>query len=132
VSHILEFAKQFFAQSPWREHVELSEDGVMGALAALRENPNAYLEINEHGAIAGMLTPLWFAPDVVIASELFWYSQKPGEGKALRERFEAWAKERGARFSHFSGMVNENEDRLRRTLRSQGYNDMEIGFIKEI
>ncbi len=104
----------------------------MGALAALRENENAYLEITEHGAVAGMLTPLWFAPSVVIASELFWYSQKPGEGKALRERFEAWAKERGARFAHLSGMANENEERLRRTLRGQGYNDMEIGFIKEL
>lgn len=132
MSKILEFAERFFAQSPWREHVELSEEGVMGALAALRENPNAYLEITEDGAIGGMLTPLWFAPGVVIASELFWYSQKPGEGKALRERFEAWAKERGARLSHFSGMVNENEERLRRTLAEQGYHAKEIGFIKEI
>lgn len=132
MSHVLEFAQRFFAQSPWAGLVDLDEAGVMGALAALRENENAYLEITEHGAIAGMLTPLWFAPGVVIASELFWYSQKPGEGKALRERFEAWAKERGARFAHLSGMVNENEERLRRTLRGQGYNDVEIGFIKEI
>lgn len=132
VNHVMDFAHRFFAKSVWAEYTTLDEAGVAAALTNLQSNPNAYLEINDHGAIGGMLTPLWFAPEMVIASELFWYAEKPGEGAALRERFEAWAKERGARYVQFSAMVNEHEERLRRTLAGQGYHAKEIGFIKEI
>lgn len=128
----MDFAHRFFERSVWRDVATLDEAGVAAALQSLHDNPAGYVEITEAGAIGGMLTSLWFAPDVIIASELFWYSEKPGEGAALRERFEAWAKERGARFVQFSAMVNEHEDRLRRTLLEQGYHAKEIGFIKEI
>lgn len=132
MSQALELARRFFERSVWCDHVTLSEEGVAGALAMLSTNPDAYFVMNEHGAIGGMLTPLWFAPDVIVASELFWYSEKSGEGASLRDGFEAWAKERGARFIQFSAMVNEHEERLRRTLGAQGYHAKEIGFIKEI
>jgi len=132
VSQIMEFAKRFFENSVWRDHVKLSEDGVTAALSMLSTNPDAYFEMTDGGAIGGMLTPLWFAPDVIVASELFWYSEQPGEGAKLRERFEAWAKDRGARFVQFSAQINEYEERLRRTLATQGYDAKEIGFIKEI
>lgn len=132
LSKVMEFAARFFERSVWRDHVELNEEGVMAALTMLSSNPSAYFEMTDAGAIGGMLTPLWFSPDVLIASELFWYSEQLGEGAKLRERFEAWAKSKGARFIQFSAMANEHEERLRRTLATQGYHAKEIGFIKEI
>ncbi len=128
----MEFARRFFAQSVWAGIVDLDEAGVAAALQALHDNPNAYVEINEDGCIGGVLTPLWFAPSVFAAAELFWYSEKPGEGKALRDRFEAWAKAKGAAYVQMSCMINEHEARLRRTLAGQGYSAKEIGFIKEL
>ena len=132
MNKVMDYARRFFERSVWADHVTLNEAGVAAALESLQGNPNAYLEINDAGAIGGMLSPLWFSPEVVIASELFWYSEQSGEGVKLRERFEAWAKDRGARYVQMSAMANEHEARIRRTLGEQGYSAKEIGFIKEL
>lgn len=132
MSKAMEYARRFFAGSVWADHVKLSEGGVAAALQALHDNPMAYVEINEHGAIGGVITPLWFSPETLVAAELFWYCETPGEGAKLRQRFEAWAKESGAKYVQMSCMINEHEDRLRRTLASQGYTAKEIGFIKDL
>jgi len=126
----MDYARRFFAMSVWRDSATLDEAAVASALEAMASNPMAYIEINEHGAIGGVITPLWFDPSTLVAAELFWYSETPGEGAKLRERFEAWAKDAGARYVQLSAMINDNEERLRRTLSGRGYDAKEIGFIK--
>ncbi len=128
---IREFAPKFFALSPWGD-CELDLDAVCAAIASLAENPQAYVEVTDKGAMAGLLVPLWFAPRTLLASELFWYSEEKGEGRRLREGFEAWARERGARFSQIPIMTNDSEGALRRMMERAGYTARELGLTKEL
>lgn len=129
---ILRFAAAFHAQSPWAGVAPLDDEAVLMQIAGMRANPNAFVEVTEWGCIAGVLVPLWFSPAVTLAVELFWYSEQKGEGRRLREAFEAWAIERGAHYSNLSCMVNDREETLRRMLGAAGYTAKEIGFIRAL
>lgn len=122
-------ARRFHALGVWR-HVPLDDEAVRGFLGALDARDDAYLGLAETGLVCGVLVPLWFAPGHTVAAELIWHAMKPGEGKALREGFEAWAREKGAAYVQFSAMADEHEPALRRLMARGGFEPVEIGFRK--
>ena len=89
------------------------------------------------GLLAGVITeqhPLWYG--VKIASELFWYVHPDHRGskKAVKliMEYEAWAKERGCKYTtmaHFSNLLGKKLSKLYKKLE---YAPIEVSYIKEL
>lgn len=124
------FARRFHAASPWRE-VAFDEEAVAALLARLAGG-EGYLDVRAGGMIGGTLSPLYFSPGEAVAIELFWWSQERGEGRALREGFEAWARAQGARWLQASALCDANEPRVRRLYSEAGYEPAELAFRKRL
>lgn len=127
----IEFGRKFHALSPWR-HERYDPEASRVFVHAMQENPDGYYLCTNDGFIGGVLTPMWFAPDTVLAVELFWYSEKTGEGQRLRNAFESWAKQRGAKYIQFSALADAHEPAVRRIMARSGYDAIEIGFRKTL
>lgn len=130
-ANILRFGRSFHALSPWR-HEAFDPEAVLAFLASLDANENGYFRCTEFGTVGGILTPLWFAPTTLIGTELFWYSEAKGEGRKLREDFEAWAKDHGAKWVQFSALADANEETVRRNMARAGYDSAELPFRKRV
>ncbi len=122
---------KFHAMSPWR-HEAYDAEAVRAFLQSMIDNPDGYFVCTGKGLIGGILIPLWFSPHVKLAVEMFWYSEEIGEGKKLREGFEQWANDRGAKHIQFSALADKNEDKLRRIMARSGYDAIEVGFRKTL
>ena len=125
----LAFARKFHARSTWKD-APFDDDAVLAFIANLEAN--AYFKITERGMIGGMIVPLWFAPSMSVAAEMFWYSEETGEGRRLREGFEQWASENGAPFVLFSMMTHDREPVVRRIYERAGYDLHELAFRKRV
>jgi len=121
-------ARSFLAASPYRD---IAVDD--SALRQVFQNLIAQgcVIVNERGFIAGMLTPLFFAPGITIATELAWWA--PGaDGTKLRELFEEWARNSGASAVQMSALNNEHASRLTGNLSRNGYTPIEVSYLKAI
>lgn len=126
----LHFAGHFHRKSVWA-HVPLDLDRCAFLFDRLSESDDGYFEVTHAGGIGGAIATPWFSP-VRTAHELFWYSHDPGEGKAMRDRFEGWAKSKGAEIIQFSAMANDREGALRRMMSRAGYDAFEVSFRKAL
>lgn len=125
------FAKRFHAASPYAS-MPADDESIAAFLQALDESDAAYLDVWQSGMIGGVLVaPMWNQHQR-IATELFWWSEKPGVGRALREGFEDWARGQGASALAFSTLVDERETDTREKLSQAGYSAVEIAFRKEL
>jgi hypothetical protein len=86
--------------------------------------------LSEDGFCGGLLTPLYFSPETLVAAELFWFA--PSEGQALREAFEAWGVANGASAIQFTALVDDHERAIERIYRRAGYARVETGYLKRI
>lgn len=127
----LRLGAAFHAGSVWAE-APFDADAVAQFFTSLQDSPDGFLLVTATGIIGGMVMPLWFAPAWRLGAELFWFSESAGEGPYLRERFEAWARARGAATVQFSCMLNEREPALRRMYRKAGFDAIELGFRKMV
>jgi len=131
LNRALGFASRFHRKSVWAD-CAFDEDAVAQFLGSLEASEDGFLRCTDHGIIGGVLTPLWFSPGAVLATELFWYSEDPKEGRALREAFEEWASDRGAAAVQMSAQANERERALRRIMSGAGYHPTEVSFWKAL
>lgn len=125
---VLEMAKAFVNSTPY---------GVLGfeekALEETFKNlvQGGVVYFNEHGFVAGMMSPLYFNPQVLIATELAWYCPE-GDGGELREAFELWASANGAKAVQLSMFNTPGNQKLVKHIESLGYQAIEFAFIKEL
>lgn len=128
VEHILEMALKFFHASPYRG-VDFDFDAVRNLIKVVMAN--GCVLCTDRGFIAGTLTPLYFAPTEVVATELAWWSEGPeGEGSALRDAFEDWALEQGAGAVQMSTLNTPLAPSLARHLTDNGYAPVEVAYMK--
>lgn len=126
--HVVEMGKAFLAASPYRD-VPIDETALRGVFRQLISG--GCVIVNERGFIAGMLTPLFFAPHIKVATELAWWA--PGaDGTKLRELFEAWAEDSGASAVQMSALNNEHAERLTGNLTRNGYTPVEVSYLKAL
>lgn len=127
-NHVIEMAKAFFAISPY-SGVEFDEESVRVLFRQLLIG--GCVIVNERGFIAGALTPLFFAPHLMIATEVAWWAPEGG-GAELRELFEAWAEDNGASAVQMSALNNAQAARLTGNLTENGYTPVEVSYLKAI
>lgn len=127
---VLRLARGFQAVSVWRD-VALDPEAIERFFNGIAEQQDAFALVDKGGFVGGVIIPLWFAPQVKLGVELFWYCENPGEGSRYRETFERWARGRGADTLQFSCMLTDREPALRRMYRRAGFEAVEIGFRKK-
>jgi hypothetical protein len=96
----------------------------------LLASDEAAVFLSDGGFCGGLVFPMYFNHDYRIAQELFWFAGK--DGTALREAFEAWAKDRGCQAIQMSCIADDREKAVRRLFRMSGYAATETALMKEI
>lgn len=125
VPEIVRLGADFHAMSPYRA---IPYDPEAFAEFAGRLIEHGVIFLSEDGMIGGLLNPLYFNPSVVMGAELFWFARQGG--RALREAFEEWAKAGGAQGVQFSGLADDNTDRIRKHFERAGYTAAEQAYFK--
>lgn len=125
---ILEMSRAFFAASPYRS-VQFNDESVRVLIRELMAT--GCIILSEHGFIAGALTPLFFAPHVLVATEIAWWAPDEG-GLYLREAFEQWGKDNGASAVEMSTLNDESASRLANNLTRNGYSPLEVHYLKAL
>jgi hypothetical protein len=123
---VVRLGTDFHAYSPWRDD-PLDPEAFRVFLGGVIDNGAVFL--CGESMILGALVPLWFNPSVVIAFEVGWWAPD-GNGRKVREAFEAWAKENGANGVQCAALADDNLDRVERVYSRAGYQKNEVAFVK--
>lgn len=127
---VKEMVEKFLASSPYRD-VTPDYAAIEGLFHHLVEDPDKCIFLTENGFVCGLLTPLFFAPDVIIATEVAWWSED-GKGEELKAKFEDWARSNGATASQMTTLNNPLAGRLGAHLVANGYTPVEISYLKAL
>lgn len=126
IGFLLDKSKEFHETSIYKD-VPFDPVTVRDNLEQLIDGGGVFF--NEHGLIAGMLSPLVFNRNFSIAAELVWFCPD-GDGQELKDAFEDWAFDNGAIGVSMSVLVNGYADKLGDLLIEKGYKPLEISFVK--
>ena len=121
---ILEYAKAFHEYSPWSRY---PMDEAATEIYARNVMAGGVILLSETGMIGGLLSPVPFAPDLVVGVELFWW----GDGHLKRD-FEAWCRERGAKAVQFSALADDRSAAMDRLFLKDGFRRVETGYLKDL
>lgn len=134
---LVEFGRDFAAASPYTGCADVSAS----AVEAFMQIPNIGFWIAEDGgrpvgACGAVLFPLWWAEDVRLCQELFWWitpeARGTGAAAGLLRAMEDWARENGARYHFMVCLEDENAGRVGKLYRRAGYRPTEHSFLKEL
>lgn len=110
------------------------ETDARAVLAALLEEDHGALIVAERDRLVGMLgliaVPLYMNKTVLLAQELFWWSEAPGAGIAMLRFGEAWAKQLGAHAVLMLALDEVQGARVGEMYQRQGYTPAERYFRK--
>ncbi len=85
--------------------------------------------VSKRGMIGGYAWHSPWAKDFLIAMEAFWWAED-GQGRALADAYEAWAKEQGAGSTRMGFIEATQPERVERILRKRGYETLETIMVK--
>lgn len=118
-------AKAFHQYGPYAAF-PMDDEAFRAFLASIIDNGVVFF--HEGGIIAGLISPLYFNPSILMGAELFWWA--PAGGRQLRTAFEAWARSQGAQGVQFSGLVNERFNASMSLFKRAGFHPTEVGYLK--
>jgi len=94
------------------------------------------IEKENKGVILGIIYPLYYNPDVLIAQELGWWVEPEYRnttlGIKLLKEFEKEAKARGAKKIIMFYLDAQTPDKINQMLSRMGYEPVEYNMIKEL
>lgn len=128
IPRIVEMGRTFYRVA-WR-NAAYDPEATATMLRAMIGGAGAVF-VSERGMIGGLLAPVWCAPTLLHAVELFWWS-RDGQGEALLEAFEDWAREAGAEEVRMSNVCGLRGEAVARKLEARGYAPCETSFRKEL
>lgn len=127
IPRLLAMGRKFHDVSPYAE-MKFDDDAVSELFRRMMASENAIILCHDFGFIGGVLTPFYFSPTTVAASELFWWAER--DGMTLLSHFEAWAEVMGAACVTMSTL--DGSDRLGRVMARRGYRAVERSFLRMI
>jgi len=134
-------AEAFFAVSPMSERAAFDEPKFAKFCdQALESDTFAFWVVDRDGEIVGisgaMTFPLYFAPTIKIAQELFWWIEPEARGtsagKQMMFEIEGWAEQVGASHLLMIALENDRSKTMERFYGRNGFAPLERIFIKEI
>jgi N-acetylglutamate synthase-like GNAT family acetyltransferase len=138
---IIEQARAFFAASPMGQRVDFDEAGFGDFLDRAEASDAAQVwVVDKAGEIVGiagaMAFPLYFAPSVTIAQELFWWidpvERGTSAGAQMMFEIEGWAEKIGASQLFMIALEDERAATMARVYSRRGFSPIERTFTKEI
>jgi len=87
--------------------------------------------VSDGGVILGVLSGLYYRPDYLQVSELFWWAED-GMGKALLAALEDWGREMGAKEINMSTLDYFTHKKIETLLEVRGYELREKTFRKNL
>ena len=134
MERVVALGEQFWAVGPYagRGYGAFNADDLRATLHHMRDNPLAVVFLTDHAMIGGLLSPLFFNRQHLIAHEAFWFSE-PGsrDGQRVRRAFERWAFTAGAAEVQMTCLADSHEKRMRTILQKrQGYRALEVSLVK--
>lgn len=124
---VVRLGADFHSYSPWRD-VPFNPDATSEFVRKLIDSGVVFM--SDTGMIGGLLNPLYFNPEHVVAVELFWWATK--NGRELMQAFEEWAVENGAHSIQFSALGDDKADRMAQLFDRAGYRKVETGYYREV
>lgn len=130
---------EFFRASPVADTISLDVSGIATFLAnALGQDHIGVWLAEKDGEIVGiagaMIYPLYFSPQHSIAQELWWWltpkARGSGAGKAMFDRIETWAKDKGADAVFALSLANQKPEAMAKIYKRLGYRPLEQTYIK--
>jgi GNAT superfamily N-acetyltransferase len=128
IPRLMAVGEAFWKLSPLSEFIPLDDIAVCEVIERAIENGSCF--VGEKGVIMGFLIPHWANPAYKVALEFAWYGA--GEGDALLEAFETWAKENGAIGVQMATVGASYDDKIEAKLIKSGYTLAERGFFKRV
>jgi len=136
---ILGMAREFVAFSPYAEFAVTEDDELRATIKWCMSNATVFVAENK-GTLIGMLVavvaPLWYAPQVLVASEMAWWidtrHRRSTAAIRLVQAFEQWAREKGATAVCMSNLDVENANVVSGMLKRMGYISTEQTHTKRI
>ncbi len=140
VDLLIGMSTPFFAFSGYSKYFSIDKDQVAQGLCAVIDSGVIFIaETNAGeaiGAIAGVISNLWFAPSVKVASELGWWVNQKHRGSLLSikllHEFERWAKNNGATRVAMSDLIVHDEMPAGKLFEKLGYAVVERAHIKGV
>lgn len=129
IPHILKLAKEFHKSSPYKD-IPIGSDEVLAKVATSVLSIGTIF-FTDNGFIAGVLTPLLFNPDVLVASEVAWWSED-GQGAELMDAFEEWGREHGASIVQYAALNNDKLIEMDKKYTEYGYQLFEVSYTKAL
>lgn len=126
IPRLMVYAEQFLAYHPVTSQFPHEPEAIEAALRNLMASENAVLLVHDRGAIGGVLTPLWCAPSVIFATEIFWWAEIGG--RPLMKAFEAWAHEKGAQVVNMIAILGRKD--VTPIYDRAGYVPVELSFVR--
>lgn len=134
---ILDMGERFIAFGPHGKYVNADRAQLRAGVAAFMQ-AGVILLAQSDGRTVGMLacavSPMWFAPHVLVAHELAWWVDEEARGSSAAMRlvmaYQAWAREVGAHVVTMSQLVAVNGEQVGRMLTKLGYEPSEMTYVK--
>lgn len=134
---ILDMGERFIAFGPHGKYVNADRAQLRAGVAAFMQ-AGVILLAESDGRTVGMLacavSPMWFAPHVLVAHELAWWVDEETRGSSAAVRlvhaFHEFAHANGAHVIAMSQLVAENGEQVGRMLRKLGYEPSEMTYVK--
>lgn len=134
---LIEMGERFFVTAGWEDVAEWDEASITRTLTHLIEQPTGAIFVLEDGKqlvgmAGGMLNPFYFNIHHITGQELFWWVEPEhrGQGAALFDALEGWAKDRGAHSFSFIAVDKIKPEVMGRIYRMRGYHAAEHSYIK--
>lgn len=123
---LMGYAEQFLAYHPMTSLYPREPEAVEAMLSKLIADENCVLLVHDRGAIGGVLNPLWCAPSVKVATELFWWAEMGG--RPLMKAFEDWARSKGADVLNMIAIIGRKD--VTPLYDRAGYSPVELSFVR--
>lgn len=137
IEALIELGRPFLAAHPALASVVVTDEQLHGVLTNIMEH--GVIIVAESidgsliGALAGIVAPMWCAPDIKCAAELAWW-MKPGHRTGMTavrmvRDFEKWAKQQNATHTVMSS-IPALGSRASALIGRLGYTAVETSYVK--
>lgn len=126
IPKIVEMALKFVAQA---DLPPTTPQYMTSAVERFFQGDDNYMRVSDNGVIIGMISRLFYNPEIIEAHEIIWWSEDK-QGPRLLRGFERWAQANGARISRV-GIQETTDSRVKRFLTSSGYVRCEESYKRE-
>ena len=138
IAALIELGRPFLAAHPVLVGVVITDEQLQGVLANIIEHGVIIVAESIDGSLigmlAGMVAPMWCAPDIKCAAELAWW-MKPGHRHGMTavrmvRDFEEWAEQQNATHTVMSSIPSLG-GRASALIERLGYAAVETAYVKQ-